>query len=214
MEEITLRANKNRAFTWFFALLIIANSQAASSQAAKSKQKSPTQFVDWYPQSIALPNGVAYHCDLTPLPRSLPGIPESDRRYINHTYSMILRCAQAKTIMISKMQPGSARTAYSRYYADTSQALDKIRREPTPKGLERFRNQVMNAIILQVKFFDKASKATEAGTSLNAVLQYPEGKQASALLVSAFGEMAQRYPSWGGDTKDSIYHHLCALDLF
>jgi hypothetical protein len=112
------------------------------------------------------------------------------------------------------MQPGSARTAYSRYYADTTQALDKIRKEPTPKGLEQFRNQVINAVILQVKFFDKASKATDAGIPWNAVLQYPEGKQASSLLISAFGEMTQRYPSWGADTKDSIYHHLCALDLF
>lgn len=203
-----------KAFACLIAILMIANCQAVSSQTPQSKQKPGAQFEDWYPRSIALPDGVAYHCNLTPLPRSLPGIPESDRRFINHTYAMILRCAQAKTIIVSKMQPGKARTAYRRYYAETYQALDKIRREPTPKGLERFRNQVLNAITLQVKFFDKASKATDAGTDWNSVLQYPEGKQASTLLISAFGEMAQRYPSWRADTKDSIYHHLCALDLF
>lgn len=209
-----MQAGSYTAYTSFLAILIIANCHAASSEAVKPKQKPSAHFQDWYPSSIALPNGVAYHCNLTPLPRSLPGIPESDRQYINHAYAMILKCAQAKTIIVSKMQRGSARTAYSRYYADTAQALDKIRREPTPKGLEQFRNQIVKAIILQVKFFDKASKAIDSGTPWNSVLQYPEGKEASALLISAFGEMAQRYPGWGADTKDSIYHHLCALDLF
>ena len=46
------------------------------------------------------------------------------------------------------------------------------------------------------------------------VYQIAEGRQASARLISAWGRMQGRYPSWAPETKDSIYHHLCALDLF
>ncbi len=44
--------------------------------------------------------------------------------------------------------------------------------------------------------------------------QVPEGRQASRHLFSAWARMQARYPSWSRETADSIYHHLCALDLF
>ncbi len=37
---------------------------------------------------------------------------------------------------------------------------------------------------------------------------------ASARLIAAWGKMSARYPAWSAETRDSIYHHLCALDLF
>lgn len=175
---------------------------------------SSSAYVNWYPSSISLPQGMSYPCALTPLPTSLPGIPAGDRNYINHVYTMLLKCVQAKTIMLSKLRPGEARSAYSRYYADTRAALETIRKEPTPAGLESFRNQVMNAIVLQVTFFSKATAAAENGTDGNTIMQIPEGRQASNLLMSAWGEMQGRYPQWSEETKDSMYHHLCALDLF
>ena len=46
------------------------------------------------------------------------------------------------------------------------------------------------------------------------VYAVPQGRQASAKLISAWGRMQSRYPAWATETKDSIYHHLCALDLF
>ena len=44
--------------------------------------------------------------------------------------------------------------------------------------------------------------------------QLPQGRQASARLVGAWSQMQARYPAWSAATRDSIYHHLCALDLF
>lgn len=41
-----------------------------------------------------------------------------------------------------------------------------------------------------------------------------EAHQASGKLMSAWGAMSARYPAWSEATKDSIYHHLCALDFF
>jgi hypothetical protein len=49
---------------------------------------------------------------------------------------------------------------------------------------------------------------------MDVAYQLPEGRQASGRLVAAFGQMQARYPSWSAATRDSIYHHLCALDLF
>ncbi|MBK9144166.1 MAG: hypothetical protein IPM23_16855 [Candidatus Melainabacteria bacterium] len=170
---------------------------------------------NWYPSSIALPNGMSYHCKLTPLPQSLKGIPEGDRVYINHAYAMILRCAQAKTIMVEALKDKSkARAGYSKYYYSTREALEKLRAEPTPKGLETFRNQVVKAIQLQMSFFDKASTLSEKGASWGQIMAVPEGKQASSLLFAAWAQMQSRYPAWDAGTKDSVYHHLCALDLF
>jgi hypothetical protein len=46
------------------------------------------------------------------------------------------------------------------------------------------------------------------------VYAIPEGRQASARLIAAWGKMSARYPTWSAESRDSIYHHLCALDLF
>jgi hypothetical protein len=37
---------------------------------------------------------------------------------------------------------------------------------------------------------------------------------ASSRLIAAWGRMQARYPGWPSETRESIYHHLCALDLF
>ena len=169
---------------------------------------------DWYPSSITLPSGLTYPCALTPLPKNLSGVPAADRIYINHTYTMILKCIQEKVVLMSKLRRGEARDAYSKYYYATRDALAKLKTEPTPRGLESFRNQVAQAITTQVTFFKKCTDGAEAGTPFQELMNIPEGRQASSLLQAAWGQMAARYPSWDNATKDSIYHHLCALDVF
>lgn len=173
------------------------------------------QYQNWYPSSIAMGGGLRYPCALTALPPDLKGIPKNDKRYINHVYAMILKCVQAKTAMVSKLNdPSSVQAAYSRYYYATKAAADKIRNEPTPKGLEAFRNKILKAIGLQMRFFDKATRQARARVPYQKIMTIPEGKQASNMLISAWGNMTSRYPGWSKSTKDSIYHHLCALDLF
>lgn len=199
-----------------FALAPPALSHDSSSQKTLIAQNNKSgTYQNWYPSSINLPNGLRYPCALTALPPDLKGIPKADKKYINHVYAMILKCVQAKTVMMSNLNnPARVRNAYSKYYYDTKAALDKIRQEPAPKGLGSFRNQVVKAIMLQMTFFDKASRLAAKRTPFNKLMAIPEGKQASSLLRSAWGKMANRYPSWSHRTKDSIYHHLCALDLF
>ncbi len=187
---------------------------SAPAQAKPAKKPAAAANTNWYPASIALPAGLSYPCALTPLPAALDGIPGRDRIYINHVFAMILRCAQAKTIMVSKLTKGSARNGYAVYYASTISALKTIRAEPTPRGLETFRNQVMQGLILQMKFFDKAATAAEAGTDFNTILRIPEGKQASSQLQAAWSQLKSRYTNCSPTTENSMYHHLCALDLF
>ena len=35
-----------------------------------------------------------------------------------------------------------------------------------------------------------------------------------AHFIAAWSRMQARYPAWSAETRDSVYHHLCALDLF
>ena len=83
-----------------------------------------------------------------------------------------------------------------------------------PEGLGPFQQDVLAALELQQGFFRKALPLRAAGRGMDVAFQLPEGRQASGRLIAAFGQMQARYPSWSPATRDSIYHHLCALDLF
>ncbi len=173
-------------------------------------------FDNWYPSSITPPAGHRYPCALTALPASLDGIPEADRQFINHTYSMILKCLQAKMLMLDSLYQNrrSYASEYSAYYSAVTAARKKILDEPCPRGLEGFKNDVIQALDQQIVFFRKAVEARQTGESMQKVLGLAEGRAASGLLQAAWSKMANRYPQWSQPVRESIYHHLCALDLF
>lgn len=184
---------------------VIATEDAASGVA----------FEDWYPDDIAPPPGTQYPCALTALPRDLPGIPPSHRAYINHSYSLILKAVQAKLIVYEGLgaEPPS-NELLENYLGKTRDLQRRLRQEATPESLEPFREDVLAALDLQMTFFSKAYAGRRAGEPFDKVIAISEGRQASNKLVSAWGKMSARYPSLDQATKDSIYHHLCALDLF
>ena len=169
---------------------------------------------DAYPLDITPPAGTQYPCALKALPRALPGIPESDRAYINRTYAVILRATHAKLVVLKALEKGqNLRLALARYQ-DATRPLALRLSEPPPAGLAAFQEDVLQALTLQQAFFAAAVPLRETGRAMAEVYAIPEGRQASGKLVSAWSRMQQRYPAWSAETKDSIYHHLCALDLF
>lgn len=186
-----------------------------SVQAANEDGAAGAPFEDWYPADIAPPPGTQYPCALTALPRELPGIPASHRAFINHSYSLILKATQAKLLVYNELgnQPPS-NVVLENYLATTRDLQRRLREERAPGSLVPFRDDVSAAMDLQMIFFTKAVAKRQAGESFDQVIGIPEGREASGRLQSAWGKMSARYPSWGQDTKDSIYHHLCALDLF
>jgi hypothetical protein len=170
---------------------------------------------DSYPADIAPPPGTRYPCALTALPRELPGIPEADRAYINRTYARVLRATQTKLVLLKALEDGQGMsTAAARY----REAVDGLRArqgaDAVPSGLLAFQQDVLAALELQQGFFAKAVELRERGLSMSEAYQLQEGRQASARLVGAWSQMQARYPAWSAETRDSIYHHLCALDLF
>lgn len=172
---------------------------------------------DWYPADIAPPPGTQYPCALTALPRELPGIPPSDRRFINHVYSMLLRATQAKLVLQKALRDGNGpplATAYADYRRIINDALAKIRAEPLPTGLDKFQGDVTAALELQRSAFEQAVKARVGGGPAGEEYRVPEGHAASKRLVAAWVKMTKRYPDWPTETRESVYHHLCALDLF
>jgi hypothetical protein len=169
---------------------------------------------DVYPADISPPPGTQYHCALTALPRALPGIPEADRAYINRTYARILRATQTKLVVLKALEenwdvPG----AVARYLETTAAIVERMRADPAPAGLQPFQDDVVSALALQQGFF-RQSVAVRARGSMTDVYGIPVGRQASVRLFAAWGRMTARYPAWSVETRDSIYHHLCALDLF
>jgi hypothetical protein len=183
-----------------------------------AKPASGQEPDNWYPADIRPPAGTQYPCALTALPPGLPGIPAADRRFVNHVYSMILKAVQAKLVLQAALgeEKGEALDArFTAYMRATTEALKKIEAEPVPEGLPSFTADVIEAIKLQRAFFRKAVTARHRGGSLEEIFQFPEARDASKLLLRAWAKMARRYQSaWAPATKDSIYHHLCALDFF
>jgi hypothetical protein len=171
--------------------------------------------VDAYPADIQPPPGTQYPCALTPLPKGLPGIPEADRGYINRTYARILRTTQAKLVALKALDAGQdSAKAVDLYLTQTSALLERTRADAPPLGLAPFQDDVAQAMALQQTFFRKAVPMRAQGRTMADVYAIPEGRQASARLIAAWGKMSARYPGWSAEARDSIYHHLCAPDLF
>ena len=184
------------------ALLLIL---AATSGAAQ----------DAYPTDITPPPGTRYPCALTALPRELPGIPEADRSYVNHTYARLLRATQAKLVLLKAIEETRGIEPALARYRDTTRGLAARQgSEAVPVGLEPFQADVLGALELQQIFFAKAAALRQSGRGMDAVYGVREGREASARLIAAWSRMQGRYPGWPPVTRDSIYHQLCALDLF
>ena len=170
---------------------------------------------DSYPADITPPAGTRYPCALTALPQGLPGIPEADRAYLNHTYARILRATQAKLVLLKVLEEGRAiGPALDRYQDATGGLAARQKIDSVPAGLEPFQEDVLAALALQQAFFSKAAALRQVGRGMDEVYSVTEGRQASARLIAAWSRMQARYPGWPPETRDSIYHHLCALDLF
>jgi hypothetical protein len=170
---------------------------------------------DAYPTDITPPPGTRYPCALTALPQGLPGIPGADRAYINRTYARLLRATQAKLVLLKALEEGRGiGSALDRYRDETGGLAARQNGDRAPAGLEPFQGDVLAALALQQAFFSKAAALRQVGLGMEEVYSVGEGRQASARLIAAWSRMQSRYPGWPPETRDSIYHHLCALDLF
>jgi len=178
---------------------------------------APAAFAgeDDYPADITPLPGTRYPCALTALPPGLPGIPEADRDYINRTYARILRATQAKLVALKALEDErDVAAALARFDSRAAELVGRTRAEAAPAGLAPFPADVVSALELQRRFFTRAGPVRLGGGSMRDVYAIPEGRQASGRLIAAWGKMQGRYRGWDAATRDSVYHHLCALDLF
>lgn len=199
----------------FGAAVLLSLLSAGGWPPAAAAQHVAATPEDAYPADITPPPGTRYPCALTALPRDLKGVPQAERAYVNHTYTRVLRATQAKLVILKALEAGrDLAPALARYQEVTGGLAERLRSETAPGGLEAFQNDVTAALALQQTFFAKAVPLRQSGRSMSEVYGILEGRQASGRLISAFQKMQARYPAWSAETKDSIYHHLCALDLF
>ena len=209
------RSRSSRAGAASARVLAAALIVPCLASAAMLPRTEPGADDEAYPQDITPPPGTQYPCALKALPRELPGIPEADRAYINRTYALLLRATQAKLVLLKALEEErDLPVSLARYQDKTRQIALRLGSEPPPPGLAAFQQDVQQALALQQAFFAEAVAQRSAGKTMAEVYQVPQGRQASARLISAWGRMQARYRAWSPETKDSIYHHLCALDLF
>lgn len=175
-----------------------------------------TAWESWYPKDTTPPGGTQYPCAFTALPKDLVGIAEGDRHYIDHAYGLVVRAIHAKLLVLKVLgqSGGNYDAAAATYQASMTPALAKLKAEPIPAGLEAFHAGLVAAFDFQVSFFAEAAVARKAGKTWDQMMAIPSGRAASKQLFAAWAEMERRYPKWSPAVKDSIYHHLCALDLF
>jgi hypothetical protein len=206
----------NESYERLFARTVIFSfAPALACACGITLSVEPALAEKWYPSSAAPYPGTAFHCDLRPLPSDMPGIKDEDKEFIDHACAVLLKCAQEKEGMLLALRNNTQTKQLPVYVAAVSSQIARLKGVTAPKGLETFQSDVESAINLQVEFFKLATIKRSEGTAYDAIMAIPEGKQASQKLFGAWDEMQKRYwLFWNGPSKDSIYHHLCALDLY
>jgi hypothetical protein len=127
----------------------------------------------------------------------------------------VLRATQAKLVLLKALEEGRGIAPALDLYGDVTGGLAARQNgERCPAGLEPFQADILAALALQQAFFSKAAALRQGDRGMDDVYSVAEGRQASARLIAAWSRMQARYPGWPPETRDSIYHHLCALDLF
>lgn len=189
---------------------------AAASVTTEADAGASAAYEDRYPEDISLPPGVVYPCAVTPLPRDLNSLPAAERGYVNHVCASLIDVVREKQVLLHALANRRDRVDLTTYVAVSDDALARLRAEPLPDaGLAPFHEHVLAALELHRTFFEQAVTRAAAGASMRQVHEIPEGRTASQRLIAAWGVLDARYGrTWSPEVKDSVYHHLCALDLF
>jgi hypothetical protein len=204
-----------RRTTIAWSLLVVLATGCPRSPGATASAKPAAPFENRYPGDISLPAGVQYPCAVTALPADLVGIPDEERNYVNHVYAVVIGVVRAKQVLLGAFaRPGKASQEYASYVTTTEDALTSLKHEAVPAGLETFHQDVIASVELHRVYFQKLATARAGGSGPIDGHQFPEGHEASAKLMAAWHAMEGRYTEWSPAVKDSIYHHLCAFDLY
>jgi hypothetical protein len=220
------------------ALLLGCPSGSGGPKVAKrfdpyANNMPPDPFEDWYPESIAPPEGTRYPFLLSPL-RDVTALPGLDQPYMNHVMAQLVTVARANLLLAKGLGGKEHDDALANYSDFVGEAVENIEAEDVPEGLRAFHDNVVDAIALQRIQFEKAGGivaehmapvferadlteiilSSEKETALKATVGILEGKAASAKLVAAWTELSARYTGhWSDRTRDAMYSHLRAMDL-
>ena len=174
-----------------------------------------TEFENWYPDEISPPEGTEYPCALTALPRDLTGIPPTERGFVNHMCAKLLEAIHLRLELTYALSEGGDRSEeLATYEAAIAPVQAALAAEKGPPGLANFQQNVVRAILLQRQALSQAVKLRAGGAGMERVWQLSEVRESSKRLLAAWGAISARYQGrWSEAVKDSIYHHLCALDF-
>lgn len=173
-----------------------------------------------YPKDVRPPRGTQYPCEFTAIPAGLPGITAEHAPWVEHACATIVKAIHAKLPLLEAMRTGEKRKVnglHRTYQRTLREALRLLRDAEPPAPLVAFRDDVVAALDLQLQFFAEAVSRFHAQphpAGYDSIWQVGQGREASQRLLGAWGKLQALYRGLPKETHDSLYHHLCALDLF
>ena len=194
--------------------------QDAPPEPAPPAEKKPAKLSK-YPKDITPPKGTQYPCALTALPREQVGVPEEQRAWTEHCFAEVLRAIHAKLVLLEKLRTGEKgaklQQAHKAYEKTTREVVARLQDPAPPEAVKALRDDVVAALGGQLEFFAEALKKVEGKphpAGYDSIWQIPAGKAASQKLLAAWAKAQGLWKGWDTATRESVYHHLCALDLF
>ena len=167
-----------------------------------------------YPGNNAPPEGIVYSCPLTPLPAVLSGIPDTDVQFIDLTYALILKAIHEKLMLMKALGSTQQKTALAKYINNSTRLQSDITRiQTTNKNMKAFKESIVRVLALQRTFFKKLIALDNKYPVSKKMKRVPERKEISATLKEAWKLTRATYPNISSAVRDSLFNHLCALDI-
>lgn len=113
-------------------------------------------------------------------------------------------------------RPSSEYTAIYYFYAERqNEVIRRLRDLYPPERLQVFHDEVIDAAVNQVAFYEDYArrKADDASLLFNQLLDHPKLKDCDAKLWAAFHEFERVYPDRDAMTNSAIEQRLCWMDL-
>lgn len=188
--------------------------QAAQKPTEKQVVKNRVTHRRMYPGDQAPPEGTAYACPLTPLPDILSGIPATDVQFIDAIYALILKAIYEKLLLIKALESSQQQTVLAKYLANSTDLQSEIAMIQAPNvNMKAFKESMLRVLSLQRTFFKKLIAQDSTEPVSEKMKRIPERKEISATLKAAWKLTRKTYPNISSAVRDSLFNHLCALDI-
>ncbi|WP_372365989.1 peroxiredoxin family protein [Candidatus Uabimicrobium sp. HlEnr_7] len=175
----------------------------------KKLQNNKQAFYDIYPRNTDAPQGTKYPCAFSPLPSHLKGVPQQHHTFVAKFFAQIVKAIHARLKIHETLynRDLSRKKRLKEYQKQLKVIVQNLKRINAPdKKLQKIPEDIVSALLFQEKAY---ISFVETGTFSKA-----KGKAGSKILLKNWQQISKYYKKMNPDVKNSVYHHLCALDIY